>query len=283
MPAPMAPCDAASNGATFCPSSGYLLTCNGQYWLTGAETCQDQRHVSGAVAFRLAPDHSEADPPQGDPMFDPAAFTFLTDLAANNTRDWFTPRKADYIRLLKAPFAHVLYGVTERLRDTALPLSGGDDTMFRINRDVRFSNDKTPYQTHVSGLLTRDGAKVRDGAIVYVHLDAQGGFCVGGVYMPPPPRLAAIRDRIARQQDAFLSITGTLKSKGFSLDKTQSLVRMPKGFEGQADTPVADYLRLKSFYTERAIAPKAWLDGSVMDIVADHALTCAPLLAFLDD
>jgi uncharacterized protein (TIGR02453 family) len=131
-------------------------------------------------------------------------------------------------------------------------------------------------------LLTRDGTKHTERGLVYLHLDAQGGFCVGGVYMPPPDRLAAIRDRIARQQDVFLSIAGTLKSKGFSLDRTQSLVRMPKGFEGQADTPVADYLRLKSFYTERAIAPKVWLDGSVMYIVADHALTCAPLLAFLE-
>jgi uncharacterized protein (DUF2461 family) len=66
------------------------------------------------------------------------------------------------------------------------------------------------------------------------------------------------------------------------LDKTQTLVRMPKGFERQVDTPLADYIRLKGFHAERGIAPSGWLDGSVMDIVAEHARPCATLLAFLD-
>ncbi|MCX7300981.1 MAG: hypothetical protein NTX73_11520 [Rhodobacterales bacterium] len=66
------------------------------------------------------------------------------------------------------------------------------------------------------------------------------------------------------------------------LDKTQTLVRMPNGFERQVDTPLAVYIRLKGFYAERGIAPSGWLDGSVMDIVAEHAWPSAPLLAFLD-
>ncbi|MEM1370834.1 MAG: DUF2461 domain-containing protein, partial [Pseudomonadota bacterium] len=110
------------------------------------------------------------------PIFDKAAFTFLRRLAINNNREWFNDNKTIYKSELEAPMQALLEELSSRLTQLPIPLSGGPKTMFRINRDVRFSNDKSPYKTNVSAVLTPTGTKQHDGGLVYLHLDATGGF-----------------------------------------------------------------------------------------------------------
>jgi uncharacterized protein (TIGR02453 family) len=90
----------------------------------------------------------------------PDAFAFLENLAANNDREWFNANKKTFATELERPFVHLLETLSARLADASRPLSGGKTTVFRMNRDVRFSDDKRPYKTNLSGLLTPSGGFV---------------------------------------------------------------------------------------------------------------------------
>ena len=83
--------------------------------------------------------------------FRPEAIQFLVDLAENNSRDWFQPRKADYERLLKAPMEQLCVALEEQFRSRGIPLHADPArSPFRIYRDIRFSKDKSPYKTAVA-------------------------------------------------------------------------------------------------------------------------------------
>jgi uncharacterized protein (TIGR02453 family) len=213
-------------------------------------------------------------------MFTPDAFAFFAELAAHNDRDWFAANKARYERAVKAPFAALLAAVTLRLEDSETPYIGGAATMFRIHRDTRFSHDKSPYKTNTGGLLTPDGAKDMGRGMIYVHLDATGGFCAAGIYMPPPLRLAALRDGMAAAPAAFLALADALAARGLPLSDEGSLTRMPRGYERHADTPLAPHLRRKHLFVQEPLPRESFLDGSAPDRIADHARRAAPLLAF---
>ena len=87
-----------------------------------------------------------------DHAFDIQSFDFLQDLSANNDRDWFHAHKTVFATRLERPFIHLLEALSNRLQDAPRPMSGGKATVFRMNRDVRFSEDKRPYKTNLSGL-----------------------------------------------------------------------------------------------------------------------------------
>src|SRR5215210_5715718 len=82
--------------------------------------------------------------------FSPEAIQFLADLAENNDRAWFQPRKADYERLLKEPLEAFVAAVGERLEARNVPIQADPaKSPFRIYRDVRFAKDKSPYKTNI--------------------------------------------------------------------------------------------------------------------------------------
>jgi uncharacterized protein (TIGR02453 family) len=213
-------------------------------------------------------------------MFTPDAFAFFVDLAQHNDRTWFAANKSRYDAQVKTPFTALLQAASLRLDGTAVPYAGGPDTLFRIHRDTRFAHDKSPYKTNMGGLLTPTGRKDMGAGMVYVHLDADGGFVASGVYMPDPPRLAGLRDRMVRAPDAFLGMVATLAARGLTLSDEGSLTRMPKGYDAHADTPLAPHLRRKSLIVREPIPASAYLDGSAADLIAAHAQRAAPLLAF---
>ena len=100
---------------------------------------------------------------------------FLTGLAANNDRDWFTANRAAYDNGLKPALSALIEATSSACAARGVPLSGdGKKSVFRIHRDVRFSKDKRPYKTHISATLTRDGAKMSPG-MMYVHIEPDGG------------------------------------------------------------------------------------------------------------
>lgn len=194
-------------------------------------------------------------------MFTPDAFTFFADLAQHNDRAWFAANKARYEAQVKAPFTALLQAASLRLDGTAVPYTGGPDTLFRIHRDTRFAHDKWPYKTNMGGLLTPTGRKDMGAGMVYVHLDADGGFVASGVYLPDPPRLASLRDRMARAPDAFLRLVDTLAAHGLMLSDEGSLTRMPKGYDANAATPLAPHLKRKSLIVREPLPTSAYLDG----------------------
>jgi uncharacterized protein (TIGR02453 family) len=212
--------------------------------------------------------------------FGDQSFEFLTGLEANNTRDWFNDHKATFKSTLEAPFVALLEALTNRLDGTAAPLTGGKSTLFRLNRDVRFSEDKSPYKTAVSGVLTPTGTKMMTSGVMYLHLDSTGGFLAIGFYGLSPKQLGPIRQAILDRDDAFAALLNHLHAKGRDLDRDMSLTSMPKGFAEFAEHRHAAYLKLKSFIVKDSLTPNDWISGDVIDRAQALALDCAPLLRF---
>jgi uncharacterized protein (TIGR02453 family) len=212
--------------------------------------------------------------------FSAATFGFLDDLSDNNTRDWFTANKEVFERHLETPFVHLLETLSNRLSDMDRPLSGGAATVFRMNRDIRFSPDKRPYKTNLSGLLTPSGTKGEAGGLVYLHLDSMGGFAASGFYNLSPAQLAPIRDAMIERAGGFDEVKASLAQAGRDLDRSDSLTSMPKGFTEHAGHRHAAEIRLKSLMVRQPLARENWLSGEVVDLVENLARDTAPLLAF---
>ena len=134
--------------------------------------------------------------------FLPEAVEFLADLAQNNDRAWFQPRKADYERLLKEPLEALCVALDERFAAAGIPLAADPArSPFRIYRDVRFAKDKSPYKTNIGASFPYvergpDGAVLPSdihGAGGYFHLSPGEIFVGGGMWQPEKDRLAAWR------------------------------------------------------------------------------------------
>lgn len=208
------------------------------------------------------------------------SFALLEGLAADNSKEWFDTHRKDVRGRLLEPFAAALLATSARLVGTDVPLHGSEATMFRMNRDVRFSKDKRPYKESVSGLLTPSGTKKEDSGLVYVELDVDGGWCGGGFYKLPTKALNAIRDRMVERPDEWEAARRTIAERGGELMRTDALKRMPRGYEDHAESALADDLRLKSLIVRADLPKSAWLDGTAPERIARTALACAPLIAF---
>lgn len=177
---------------------------------------------------------------------------FLSELAENNNRAWFVMNKPRY-DILRAEFLELVTGLIGQIAkfDPAVAGCNPKKALFRINRDMRFSRDKSPYKTTFSAAITASGLKKPSqggGPAYYFHVDADGKLLVaGGEYMPPPDRLRAIRQHVIADADGFSKVLRNRKLKETYGDLQQEgkLARPPKGFD--ADAPHVEYLKLKSF------------------------------------
>jgi uncharacterized protein (TIGR02453 family) len=212
--------------------------------------------------------------------FSPATFGWFEGLEAHNDVDWFAEHRDAFREHVEEPFTRLLEDVSVALADAAVPLSGGARTTFRMNRDVRFSADKSPYHPYRAGLLTPSGTKAEAGGLVYVQLNAAGGFLAGGLYRPGSAQLEANRQAILALPERFATIVAGLKAAGYDLDRAEAVKTMPRGYAGFADHPQADVLRLKQYVVLRPLTTESWLDGTIRDDLVDFAVRVGPLIAW---
>ena len=183
-------------------------------------------------------------------MIQTSTLKFLKDLKKNNNKAWFDANRSRY-EDAKKDFEQFIQEVIEKhgRKDKTIVSLKAKDCMFRINRDIRFAKDKTPYKTNFGASINKDGRKSMTTSGYYFHLQPGESFVGGGLYMPMPEELKKVRQEIDYNFDLFKKITGSKKFKSFykDLDKSDEfqLTRIPKGYE--ADNPAAEYLRLKSF------------------------------------
>src|SRR5436305_7285355 len=190
--------------------------------------------------------------------FRPEAIQFLVDLAANNERSWFQPRKVEYERLLKEPLEALCVALDWEFRSRGLPLRADPSrSPFRIYRDTRFSKDKSPYKTHVAASFgwAGDGDEPAGRSHTenvhasggYFHLQPGEIFVGGGVWHPDPSWLKGFRDRVANRTAEFRAIVEApefVEAFGSVSDDGESLKRVPAGYS--PDHPAADILRKKN-------------------------------------
>ena len=217
-----------------------------------------------------------------EPRFSEASFTFLEELESHNTRQWFAKHRNIYEESLRLPFADTLEEASRKLARTKSPLLGGEHTMFRIQRDIRFTADKSPYSTHVSGVLTKTGRKDVDSTLVYVHLDSSGGFIAGGLHQPRAARLEPIRRSMLDDPGAFARVLSQLKKADLQLDDSEATKTMPRGFADAVDHRFAEYVRLKNLMVTVPLQPSDWITGQPAKRIADFAMAVAPLRSFID-
>lgn len=215
------------------------------------------------------------------PGFRDEALTFLRGLKRHNDRDWFNERKAVYEDEVRWPMRCLVADLVRRSGERGLPLTGDPKrSVFRIYRDIRFSKDKRPYKTHVSAALTRSGDKGDDGA-VYVHVQPGRSFIAVGFWHLERDLLGAWRQRMVEWPAAWLGVRDALAAHDLTLsDDDDRLKRLPRGYSEAADSPVADYLRWKSFLVEEAVDDDAVQTPDFTDRVLDVAERARPLLDF---
>jgi uncharacterized protein (TIGR02453 family) len=183
-------------------------------------------------------------------MLQPSTLKFLRDLKKNNNKPWFDANRKRYEEA-KKDFENFIQQVIDihGKKDRAISSLKAKDCLFRINRDVRFSKDKSPYKTNFGASINKGGRKAFSTAGYYFHLEPGQCFVGGGIYQPMPEELKKVRQEIDYNFNEFKKIIGAKKFKSFygDLDKSEAflLCRVPKGYE--PDNPAAEYLRLKSY------------------------------------
>jgi uncharacterized protein (TIGR02453 family) len=178
---------------------------------------------------------------------------FLTELASNNNRPWFIMNKPRYDILREEFLAVVTELIAELAKfDRQVVACNPKKAMFRINRDIRFSNDKSPYKTRFSAGITPNDLRrpsAGGGPTYYFHIEGDGTMLIGaGEYLPPPPRLKAIREAVVNDATGFAKLIKNkqLRATFGDLQPEDKLLRPPKGFD--PDHPHIEYLKLKSFF-----------------------------------
>jgi uncharacterized protein (TIGR02453 family) len=218
-------------------------------------------------------------------MLQPSTLKFLKDLKKNNNKPWFDANRKQY-ESAKADFASLVQAVIDGFgkKNKSIAHLQAKDCMFRINRDVRFSKDKSPYKTNM-GAFINAGGKKSNFAGYYFHLEPGACFTGGGMYMPMPPDLAKIRQEIDYNLADFKKIINNKKFKSVYSDLDRDagylLSRVPKGYE--PDNPAADYLKLKSYVATYKI-PDALLTSKNLtkEVVAGFE-ALQPLIDFLNE
>ena len=178
---------------------------------------------------------------------------FLSELTENNNRPWFIMNKPRY-DILRAEFLQVVTEMIAELGkfDPAVKFCDPKKAMFRINRDVRFAHDKSPYKTRFSAAVAPNDMRrpsKAGGPTYYMQIDAAGRLLFGaGEYMPPPPRLKALRQLMVDDAAGFTKVLKNKKLRATfgDIQNEGKLQRPPKGFDPEHEH--IEYIKLKSFF-----------------------------------
>ena len=217
-------------------------------------------------------------------MLQNSTIKFLKDLSKNNNKPWFDANRKQYENA-KSDFAGFIQTIIDKhgKKDESIAHLKAKDCMFRINRDVRFSKDKSPYKNNMGAYINKGGKKSLFGGY-YFHCQPGQSFVGGGLWMPMPPELAKVRQEIDYNFDAFKKIISSKKYKAvyndLSRDAEYILSRVPKGYE--ADNPAAEYLKLKSFVTMIPVKDVELNSKDLSKKVLGAFEALQPLLEFLN-
>jgi len=221
--------------------------------------------------------------------FSPAALRFLRQLAAHNDKLWFEAHRREYDTDVREPMRELIEDMLVRFRGFA-PEIGGDPKrcMFRINRDVRFSRDKSPYKTHAACWFhhrtasRRVGSEANEGSAgFYFHLEPGGKSMVAaGVWMPPRPQLNQLRDAIAEKPEKFDRVARSLPKRFGGIHDYSMLKRMPRGYS--EDHPAAKWLRYQSFTSGRALTDPEVTGARLAPLSAREYEALLPLVRWVN-
>jgi uncharacterized protein (TIGR02453 family) len=209
--------------------------------------------------------------------FDKDAIAFLHELTIEMNREWFEANKDRYKRVWVEPMEALLADVHAGIAKAYAPVKLEAPKLFRIYRDTRFSKDKSPYKTHVAGVIHAKGG----GAALYMHLGVDEEFCGAGVYYfedkLPKWRRAVLADKTGKE---IAGLVGKLRKAGYGVGGHDDYKKVPKGLP--ADHPRAEYLKMKGLSAAFPAIPKGLVHKpGFADWLVKHGRATAPLVKWL--
>ncbi|MDD2285350.1 MAG: DUF2461 domain-containing protein [Paludibacter sp.] len=209
--------------------------------------------------------------------------SFLSDLNENNTREWFALNKDRYEQT-KSDFEKISQLLIDKIAcfDEEINHLSAKDCVFRIYRDTRFSQDKTPYKTHYGVFIAAGGGRksVRGG--YYLHFEPGKSFVAVGVWCPPPEILKALRQSVYNNIEELKEIIHHPEFKKYfqGFYEGEKLKTAPKGFP--KDFPEIELLKLKHYMVEYPLPENLLSDENFVSILAEILQKAQPLNAFLN-
>ena len=207
---------------------------------------------------------------------------FLLALRDNNNKPWFQAHRAEY-EVARQAFEDFVDDFIQEFRSIEdFENLSAKDCVFRIYRDVRFSKDKQPYKPNMGASIAL-GGKHSLRAPYYVHVEPAGNsFLGGGVYMPTPDQLAAVRRAIDRNPSGLkAAINNKSFKKHFGTLSGEKLKTPPRGYP--ADHPDIELLKYKHFITGHNLSDKEVLSPRLMAQTVEAFTAMKPLLDWLND
>ena len=217
-------------------------------------------------------------------MLQQSTLTFLKGLAKNNDKSWFESHRKQYEQA-KQDFEEFIKKILEKhsKKDEDLKDLEAKKCTFRINRDIRFSKDKSPYKSNFGASMDRGGKKSIY-AGYYFHLEPGKSFVGGGLWMPMPSEMKKVRQEIDYCFDEFRQIVSAKKFKTVYKElysgEDVKLTKIPQGFE--KDNPAAEYLKLKSWLAMRDVTDAALTSKDLVKKTSYAFETLQPMIKFLN-
>jgi uncharacterized protein (TIGR02453 family) len=213
-----------------------------------------------------------------------STLNFLTALKNNNNREWFNANRSDYL-VAKNNFELLVQEVINELIGIEPIMKGleAKSCIFRINRDIRFTNDKSPYKSHFGAFIIRGGKKNGDKfAGYYLHIEPGNSLIAGGAYTPPSQWLSAIREKIDEEPGKFLKIINNKDFlRYFGKIEGEKLTKAPKGYP--ADHPYIELLKHKSYHVVNEVKDEIVLSSKYFDYVMKVMKAMKPLNDYLNE
>jgi uncharacterized protein (TIGR02453 family) len=208
---------------------------------------------------------------------------FLRLLKRNNNREWFQEHKGIYEEYVKAPMQTLIGTLADDFRKFAPEMVASTTvSAYRIYRDTRFSKDKSPYKTHVAAVFPRSGLNKHEGAGFYLHIAPSEVLIGGGLYMPLPEELNAVRETIARNSELFFKIVNSRQfRKFFGHVGGEQLSRVPRGFP--TSHPAMEYLKHKQFLAARSFPADMSTTPRFYPLVVETFRAMLPFVRFLNE
>jgi uncharacterized protein (TIGR02453 family) len=215
--------------------------------------------------------------------FERDAMQFWHELATEMSKDWFVANKSRYESVWVEPMLTLLGEVRRGLVPVYRPFALGDPGVLRIYRDLRFARDKTPYKTHIAGMIRFAGEAVAEAgiAVLYFHLGLDEEYAGVGCYQFDASRTVRWRRAVVAEPGrALLQILARLRRRGYHAGGYETYARVPKGFS--PDHPRAELLKYKGLICRFPAMPRGLLHRpELARWLLDHARASAPLVIWL--
>jgi uncharacterized protein (TIGR02453 family) len=218
-------------------------------------------------------------------MLQTLTLQFLKQLAKNNNKEWFDANRKKY-EAAKVDFILLVQNAIDGFSkiDAAITSVSAKKSMFRINRDIRFSKDKSPYKTNF-GASINPGGKISFKAGYYLHIQPGNSFVGGGIYQPMPDVLKKIRQEVDYNFEELKNIINNKKFKavyikGLSKEGEMSLSRPPKGYD--ENNPAIEFIKLKNFIVVAPLTDEQLTDKKAASTIIKAFEALYPLIVFFN-